>query len=424
MCYLVRQRYDWQFVFMMLLGMAGFIICSFGNVRAQGDVVLPDLEMDGQTTQNLGAYTLPQDFSFEAEVRTDASDQWRHLVEVGGVEYVWNSPFRVEVGNEGEWYFCIGDGASYGEAYFSGSWRYGDWVKVLFTYVNGVGKFYENGVLLHEAVINKNVALSGSLIVGSLQGTQRFFQGGIKNGRIVAGELTPGAASGGGEAPPVDDGLPIVRLSEGQQRQAMGQITSGSHVRTPAFYNQVYYDCYATFNGQLMNDGHLYALHTRVAEWNHAVFQVQMRFFNPPNFQPTYTQINGVAIGVGDDVVVFKSNDGQLAIEANGQIFSGAIGQLETARFVLNIQQGGNSTKSAINLKDDQATRLELHHQNGAPFINTYLYLGNTAFEGKNLGLFGMLPDNQDIRQLWNQIRTVTGDPGFFAVPAEKRLIQ
>ena len=422
---LQRNRYMGLKVFLCVL--MGVVFCPLGDATAQGDVVLPDLEMNGQMTQNLGQYTLPQDFSFEAEVRIDASNQWRHLVEVGGVEYVWNSPFRLEVGNEGEWYFCVGDGASYQEAYFSGAWRYGDWVKVLFTYVNGVGKFYENGVLLHEAAFNKNVAIPGSLIVGSFQGDNRFFQGAMKNGRIVAGELAPGSASGGEDTLPVDDGLPIVVLSEGAVKNAQGTIWGLSHVKTPALlFGQIYYDCYATSGGQLINDGHLYALHTRVADWGNAIFQVQMRFFQINN-QSVHTLVNGVAVGVGDDVVVFKDHGGQLAIEANGQIFSGAIGQLETNRLWLNVQQAGNNIRAEVSLKDDDGTRVVFFYKgpyNGAFYFDSYLHLGNTAFEGKNLGLFGMLPNNQHIGQLWTEIRTVTGDPGFFAVPVEKRLVQ
>lgn len=197
-----KRKMHRRIVFTMLLCIwVGLMCCSFGEAGAQGDVVLPDLELNGQLSQNLGGYQLPQDFSFEAEVRVDASNQWRHLVEVGGVEYEWHCPLRIEVGNEGQWYIAVGDGGSYVDTDFQGSWQYGVWTKVLFTYVNGVGKFYENDVLIKEFVINKNVgAAPGSLIVGSFKGTERFFQGGIKNGRIVTGELTPGGGSGGGDA--------------------------------------------------------------------------------------------------------------------------------------------------------------------------------------------------------------------------------
>lgn len=197
-------------------------------------------------------------------------------------------------------------------------------------------------------------------------------------------------------------------------------------MKTPALvYAQFNYNSYAAVNGQLINDGHFYALHTRVAEWGNATFQVQMRFFNPNN-HPTYTMVNGVAVGVADDVVVLKDNNGQLAIEANGQMFSGAIGPLETARFLLDVQQSGNGIRAVISLKDDNATRLELRYNGpyqGSYYIDTNLHLGNTAFEGKNLGLFGMLPNNENIGGLWNQVKAI-GDAGFLGVPVDRRLIQ
>jgi|GEM_PF-3097835 hypothetical protein len=154
---------------------------------------LPDTEFNGQTSQTVSLFRLPQSFSFTAEVRIDASNQWRHLIEVGGREYTWHCPLRIEVGNQGQWYIAVGDGTSYVDADFQGSWSYGVWTKILFTYVNGVGKFYENDKLIKEFAINKNVgAVQGSLILGSYKGTERFFQGAIRNGRIVAGELTTG----------------------------------------------------------------------------------------------------------------------------------------------------------------------------------------------------------------------------------------
>lgn len=160
---------------------------------------LPNFEFNGQFSETMGVYQFPQAFSLETEVRIDASNQWRHLIEVGGKEFGWNAPLRLETGNEGQWYLAVGDGASYVEAEFPGFWNYGDWTKILITYFNGTIRFYEQGQLIQQFVANKNMgAVQGSLILGSYQGQDRFFQGGLRNARIVTQDLTPpGAATSG-----------------------------------------------------------------------------------------------------------------------------------------------------------------------------------------------------------------------------------
>ncbi len=47
--------------------------------------------------------------------------------------------------------------------------------------------------LLHTFTADKDVTLAaGSLILGSFQGTQRYFQGGLRNVSITEGETPPG----------------------------------------------------------------------------------------------------------------------------------------------------------------------------------------------------------------------------------------
>ncbi len=150
------------------------------------------LAFNGQAGQEMGSFTLPHSFTVSADVMVTASDQWRHIMEVGGREYQWHAPFRLETGNEGEWYFAIGDGQSYVDAQFLGQWRFNQWVHLTLTYHNGIARLYENGQLLGEVGIHKNTsAAQGTLMLGSFKGTERFFQGEMKNILIVEGEHAP-----------------------------------------------------------------------------------------------------------------------------------------------------------------------------------------------------------------------------------------
>ena len=155
--------------------------------------VTDPIVFDGNTSATVALGTLPASFTVSAEVRIDASSQWQHVIELGGLEHgMTGAPFRLEVGNEGQWYVAIGDGTSYAEATIPGAWTYGSWTPITVTYNQGVCKLYENGQLLHTFTADKDVTLAeGSLILGSYQGNQRYFQGGLRNVSITAGETPP-----------------------------------------------------------------------------------------------------------------------------------------------------------------------------------------------------------------------------------------
>ena len=164
-------------------------VLFFSNIHAiAGNLVeIPDAEFDGGTSHTIGVVTLPPSVSFSAEVRVDASDQWRHLIEVGGKEHGWNAPFRLEVGEEGQWYLSLGDGSDYREASAYGSWTYGQWIDVRFTYAGGVARLFENGDQILELDAGMDItAVSGSTIVGSFQGETRFFEGAIRNAELTS----------------------------------------------------------------------------------------------------------------------------------------------------------------------------------------------------------------------------------------------
>ena len=134
-------------------------------------------------THIYGEYALPESFSFRAQLRifpeTDPrnSDKWRHVIELGAAEYEWNCPFRLEVGDEGEWYVAVGDGNNYNDLNVNGGWTYGQVVYLLFTFANGVGKLYQDGVLIGELRTNLNISgIPGTLITGSHVAGDRFLE--------------------------------------------------------------------------------------------------------------------------------------------------------------------------------------------------------------------------------------------------------
>ncbi|MEP0987358.1 LamG domain-containing protein [Ekhidna sp.] len=169
-----------------------FALFSFFKTNAQLNFHFDPVAFSGSNTEIIGTSRLTSTFSFSADIKVDDSDQWRHLIELGAQEFNWYCPFRLEVGEEGQWYVAVGDGEDYIDAEVSGQWKYGEWVKVLFTYENGVAKLYENGNLIKKFSSPLDVtSKSGTLILGSNKGESRFFQGVIKNAQLVSAVITP-----------------------------------------------------------------------------------------------------------------------------------------------------------------------------------------------------------------------------------------
>lgn len=141
------------------------------------------LEFDGTNNVWLdGPFSLTPDFHLSAEVRVDASEQWNHLIEIGSHEYGWNGPLRFEVGNEGEWYVSVGDGAGFKELYQQGNWTYGEWTKVEVEYRGGAIRLFETGDQLGMQQADINVAsVSGELNLGNFARGGRHFRGAMRN---------------------------------------------------------------------------------------------------------------------------------------------------------------------------------------------------------------------------------------------------
>ena len=146
------------------------------------------LEFDGQTSHLIEEqYTLPPSFYVRAHIRVDASEQWNHLLEVGSLEYEWNGPLRVEVGEEGEWYVSVGDGQTYSEISLRGNWAYGEWVLLEVEYKDGTIRLWENGEQLGSKEAGLQVdAVSGQLNIGNFARGGRNFKGALRNLHIRA----------------------------------------------------------------------------------------------------------------------------------------------------------------------------------------------------------------------------------------------
>lgn len=143
---------------------------------------------DGAKSLNLGTHSLPPAFAIDIYARIDQSQQWDHLIEVGTIEHEWNGPLRLEVGQEGEWYVSVGDGTRYAEATFDGGWSYGEDLHIRFRYDSNTGSgmfeqydassggFRQLGTITGGPDVTD---VEGTAIIGSMEGTSRFFRGSI-----------------------------------------------------------------------------------------------------------------------------------------------------------------------------------------------------------------------------------------------------
>lgn len=160
-----------------------------------GENILVGLQtrFDGAKGYHAGRYHLPAAFSVQGDIVVDGSDQWDHVIEWGAIEHGFNTPLRIEVGTEGQWYVSMGDGQSYREQTIVGNWRYGQRVRFTFSYdsKSGAGKFYEEGELIgvllagyDTSQLNGTITLGGNMPSNRSWDSSRFFRGTI-DGMIV-----------------------------------------------------------------------------------------------------------------------------------------------------------------------------------------------------------------------------------------------
>lgn len=143
------------------------------------------LKFDGSTTYvNAGEVPLSSNsVSVSVWLYTETpSPGWTHVVENGLVEHTWNCAYRLEFGpSEGQFYIAIGDGAGYKDNNPDGvniGWKYGEWFHVVFTYDGSQGITYLNGTEVDSFESNLDISSgTGTLIFGSMQGADRFYNG-------------------------------------------------------------------------------------------------------------------------------------------------------------------------------------------------------------------------------------------------------
>ena len=142
------------------------------------------LEFEGNAHVNAGEVLLSENkVTVVLWVSIDTSQQWVHLIENGVLENTWHGGFRLEVGGEGVTYIAIGDGSAYKDNAGNGiptGWKYEEWHHLGFTYDGKIARHYHNGDETHTFDSNLDITKGvGTLIFGSMQGTQRFLDGRI-----------------------------------------------------------------------------------------------------------------------------------------------------------------------------------------------------------------------------------------------------
>jgi len=142
------------------------------------------LEFEGNAHVNAGQVLLPENkVTVVAWVSIDTSQQWIHIIENGVVENTWHGGFRLEVGGEGVTYIAIGDGSAYKDNAGNGvptGWKYEEWFHLGFTYDGNTARHYHDGDETHTFNSTLDITKGlGTLMFGSMQGTQRFLDGRI-----------------------------------------------------------------------------------------------------------------------------------------------------------------------------------------------------------------------------------------------------
>ena len=85
----------------------------------------PTVDFNGQHAFGAGVVRLPETFTVSIDVLVDDGAPWKCLLDIGGTEHGNVMPFRLTVGDPGQWVVALGDGVTMTETRISGSWTYG-----------------------------------------------------------------------------------------------------------------------------------------------------------------------------------------------------------------------------------------------------------------------------------------------------------
>ena len=134
---------------------------------------------------NAGEVLLPKN-SFTVALwvyMDDAQADWVHVVENGSIEHGnWYGSFRLEpAAEEGRFYVSLGDGVQSLDNGANGQsigWKIDKWEHLAVTYNGSKCSIYLNGIEVDSFDTDPDVtAGAGTVIIGSLTGTSRFYNG-------------------------------------------------------------------------------------------------------------------------------------------------------------------------------------------------------------------------------------------------------
>jgi len=144
------------------------------------------LRFDGTNSYvNAGEVLLPEN-SFTVALwvyMDDVPTDWVHIVENGSIEHGdWYGSFRLEPGaEEGRFYVSLGDNVQSVDNGVSGQligWKIDKWEHLAVTYDGSKCRIYLNGDEVDGFDTDPDVtAGAGTVIIGSLTGTSRFYSG-------------------------------------------------------------------------------------------------------------------------------------------------------------------------------------------------------------------------------------------------------
>ncbi len=134
---------------------------------------------------NAGEVLLPKN-SFTVALwvyMDDVPTGWVHVVENGSIEHGnWYGSFRLEpAAEEGRFYVSLGDGVQSLDNGANGQiigWKIDKWEHLAVTYDGSKCSIYLNGIEMDGFDTNQDVTTgAGTVIIGSLAGTSRFYNG-------------------------------------------------------------------------------------------------------------------------------------------------------------------------------------------------------------------------------------------------------
>ena len=150
----------------------------------------------GNAHMDMGQVLFPNKaFTTALWVRPTHPSQWQHLIENGTVANSYGGAFRLQLGNTGKGFIAVGDGSSISETEVNFAWESGEWFHLTMTFDGNQVVLYKNGQAIDTLSTNLDIRNGdGKLLIGSFEGTGRFFKGSIDEVRIYDRKLSANEA--------------------------------------------------------------------------------------------------------------------------------------------------------------------------------------------------------------------------------------